>query len=129
MTPATPTTTFRVVVADDHPVVRIGVRNILVAVPEFQIVGECSDGEAALKLAVDRLDGHLKRPETVDSVHAVPGFGALNDPRTLAALFDLGLAALAQAHGTRGYPLGSEPAQWKLFELAISSASMFSARA
>lgn len=50
MTPAAPTPTYKVVVADDHPVVRIGVRNILVAVPEFQIVGECSDGEAALRM-------------------------------------------------------------------------------
>mgnify|MGYP003337332573 CR=1 FL=1 len=42
--------------------------------------------------------------------------------RTLSFIVLLGLAAQAQAHGTRGYPLGSEPAQWKLFELAISSA-------
>ncbi|MEQ1729167.1 MAG: response regulator transcription factor [Vicinamibacterales bacterium] len=48
-TPA-PANTFRVLVADDHPVVRIGVRNILAAVPEFQIVGECSDGEATLSM-------------------------------------------------------------------------------
>ena len=48
-TPA-PANTFRVLVADDHPVVRIGVRNILAAVPEFQIVGESSDGEAALRM-------------------------------------------------------------------------------
>jgi len=52
-----PVNTFRVLVADDHPVVRIGVRNILVAVPEFQIVGECSDGEAAL---------HMVRTNTPD---------------------------------------------------------------
>lgn len=50
MSTPTPAHTFRVVVADDHPVVRIGVRNILAAVPEFQIVGECSDGEAALQM-------------------------------------------------------------------------------
>ena len=50
MTVPTPARTYKVVVADDHPVVRIGVRNILLAVPEFQIVGECSDGEAALRM-------------------------------------------------------------------------------
>lgn len=50
MTQSTPASTYTVVVADDHPVVRIGVRNILAAVPEFQIVGECSDGEAALRI-------------------------------------------------------------------------------
>ena len=42
--------------------------------------------------------------------------------RTLSFIVLLGLAALAQAHGTRGYPTGSTPSQWKLFELAISSA-------
>lgn len=41
---------YRVVIADDHPVVRIGVRNILAAAPEFQVVAECSDGEAALRM-------------------------------------------------------------------------------
>ena len=46
----TPASSYKVVVADDHPVVRIGVRNILAAVPEFQIAGECSDGEAALHM-------------------------------------------------------------------------------
>lgn len=50
MSPAAPVPTYRVVVADDHPVVRIGVRNILTSVPEFQIAGECSDGEAALRM-------------------------------------------------------------------------------
>lgn len=50
MTPATPASSYKVVVADDHPVVRIGVRNILAAVPEFQIAGECSDGDAALRM-------------------------------------------------------------------------------
>lgn len=42
-----------VVIADDHPVVRIGVRNILAAAPEFRVVGEASDGEAAVQLVRD----------------------------------------------------------------------------
>ena len=41
---------------------------------------------------------------------------------TLAFIVLLGLAAQAQAHGTRGYPTGGATSQWKLFELAISSA-------
>jgi len=48
----------RVVVADDHPVVRVGVRNILATASEFQIVGESSDGEAALRM-VDELSPDL----------------------------------------------------------------------
>jgi two-component system, NarL family, nitrate/nitrite response regulator NarL len=39
-----------VVVADDHPVVRIGVRNILQSQPDFEVVGEASDGQEALNM-------------------------------------------------------------------------------
>jgi two-component system nitrate/nitrite response regulator NarL len=39
-----------VVVADDHPVVRIGVRNILHSQPDLEVVGEASDGQEALEL-------------------------------------------------------------------------------
>jgi DNA-binding NarL/FixJ family response regulator len=42
--------TSSIVVADDHPVVRIGVRNILASAPEFRVVGEAGDGEAAVRL-------------------------------------------------------------------------------
>jgi len=48
VTDSSPARTYRVVVADDHPVVRVGVRNILAAAPEFVVVSECSDGEAAV---------------------------------------------------------------------------------
>ena len=50
MSDPSPPVTHRLVVADDHPVVRIGVRNILAAAPDLEIVGECSDGEAALAM-------------------------------------------------------------------------------
>jgi two-component system, NarL family, response regulator NreC len=33
----------RIVLADDHPVVRLGIRNLLEADPEFEVVGEVAD--------------------------------------------------------------------------------------
>jgi DNA-binding NarL/FixJ family response regulator len=39
---------IRIVLADDHPVVRIGVRNMLSANPNFDVVGEASDGDEAI---------------------------------------------------------------------------------
>ena len=39
---------IRVVIADDHPVVRHGLRQTIDAAPKFKVVGEASDGEAAL---------------------------------------------------------------------------------
>jgi DNA-binding NarL/FixJ family response regulator len=38
----------RIVLADDHPVVRIGVRNMLSQVEGFEVVGEASDGDEAI---------------------------------------------------------------------------------
>lgn len=42
---------LRVLVVDDHPIVREGVRRILEAAPDMQVVGEASDGATALALA------------------------------------------------------------------------------
>jgi two-component system, NarL family, response regulator NreC len=44
---------LRVLVADDHPVVRGGLRKILEAEPSAEIVGEAGDGRQAVKLALD----------------------------------------------------------------------------
>ena len=41
---------IRVLIADDHPVVRIGVRNMLGAHPRFHVVSEAMDGEDAILL-------------------------------------------------------------------------------
>jgi len=39
---------IRIVVADDHPVVRFGVRNMLLNEPGFEVVGEAEDGDDAI---------------------------------------------------------------------------------
>ncbi len=43
--------TIRVVLADDHPVVRKGLRAILDEAPDVRVVGECGDGDHAVRLA------------------------------------------------------------------------------
>src|SRR5580658_4616177 len=37
-----------IVVADDHPVVRFGVKNMLTSEPGFEVVGEANDGDEAI---------------------------------------------------------------------------------
>jgi DNA-binding NarL/FixJ family response regulator len=39
---------IRIVVADDHPVVRFGVKNMLTSEPGFDVVGEANDGDEAI---------------------------------------------------------------------------------
>ena len=45
--------TIRVLIADDHPVVRSGLAGMLAVEPDVEVVGEASDGAVAVKLAHD----------------------------------------------------------------------------
>lgn len=45
--------TIRIVVADDHPVVRFGVRNMLMNEPGFAVVGEAEDGDDAITQTIE----------------------------------------------------------------------------
>lgn len=57
--PSTPVSTsspyrqIRIVVADDHPVVRFGVKNMLTNTEEFEVVGEAEDGDQAVTLTIE----------------------------------------------------------------------------
>ena len=45
--------TIRIVVADDHPVVRFGVKNMLMNEPGFEVVGEAEDGDVAITQTIE----------------------------------------------------------------------------
>ena len=44
---------IRVILADDHPVVREGLRGMLAAEPDIEVVAECGDGADAVRLAAE----------------------------------------------------------------------------
>src|SRR5579875_503947 len=48
-------TPIRIVLADDHPVVRIGVRNMLAGDEHVEVVGEAGDGDEAITQTLDLL--------------------------------------------------------------------------
>ena len=50
---ATATHNIRIVVADDHPVVRFGVKNMLMNEPGFEVVGEAEDGDIAIQQTLE----------------------------------------------------------------------------
>jgi len=68
---------IRVVVADDHPVVRFGVRNMLEHDPAFQIVGEAGDGDEAITQTLDLepdvllLDVQMPRLPGLEAMRAI----------------------------------------------------------
>ena len=49
---------WRVLIADDEPAARRGVRQLLAAYPAFAVVGECRDGAETLA-SIDRLSPHV----------------------------------------------------------------------
>ena len=55
---------YRVLVADDHGVVRRGLRSLLEKSAEVSVVGEASDGREAVRLAGEllRRERHPKEP-------------------------------------------------------------------
>jgi DNA-binding NarL/FixJ family response regulator len=70
--------TLRVVVADDHPVVREGLRALLDAEPDVEVVGQAGDGDDTVRL-VARL-----RPDVVVLDLVMPGPSGMDTVRELS---------------------------------------------
>ncbi len=71
--------TIRVMIADDHAVVRQGIRNVLEQVEGLEVVGEAGDGDSALELAREL------RPDVVLLDVTMPGRTGLEVTRELRA--------------------------------------------
>jgi NarL family two-component system response regulator LiaR len=123
----------RIVLADDHPIVREGLRAVLETQPDFTVIAECSNGEEARQLAAELrpdvvlldlempvMDGvetirHLRRLPHVPRIIVFTAFD--NDERIINAI---------QA-GADGYLLkGSEPREeiFKAIRLAMEGSSL-----
>lgn len=71
----------RVVLAEDHTLVRIGMRMLLESIPDMTVVGEAADGFEALQL----IEQH--RPDCVLMDLAMPGMSGLEAVRRSTAQF------------------------------------------
>ena len=66
--------TIRVLLADDHPALRVGIRTILERAPDIQVVGKAEGGTEAqqlttnLRLQVLLLDQALPGPRPAETV-------------------------------------------------------------
>ncbi|MFJ1708032.1 response regulator [Kitasatospora sp. NPDC088346] len=108
-------TTVRVVLADDDPLVRAGLRMILEGAPDLRVVGEASDGHQAVDLVEREL------PDVVLMDIRMPGTDGLAATRRLRergatarvvilTTFDTDETVLtALRHGAAGYLLKDTP--------------------
>ena len=101
----------RVLVADDHPLVRDGLRAMFAGIPDVELLGEAADGEEAVEQALAKrpqvvvMDLHMPRTNGVEAtrriVQASPDIGVL--VLTMAEDDDSVFAAMRA--GARGYLL------------------------
>jgi DNA-binding NarL/FixJ family response regulator len=68
---------IRVLIADDHPVVRDGLRAMLTSAGAAEVVGEAADGEQAVREAA------LRHPDVVVMDLAMPGVGGVEATRRI----------------------------------------------
>jgi len=106
--------TIRVLLADDHPVVRAGIRAILESESDFQIVGEAEDGHEAQEMTVRLrpqvllLDLHMPGPRPVETVAWVQSYCPETAVLVLTAHdIDTYLAAMISA-GVAGFVVKEE---------------------
>jgi two-component system, NarL family, response regulator NreC len=104
----------RVLVVDDHAVIRKGIQSILGAWPEWQVSGEAANGEEAVQLTKEL------KPDLVLMDISMPGMGGLEATRAirraspdtkvlLLTLHDsLECVETALNAGARGYLLKSD---------------------
>jgi DNA-binding NarL/FixJ family response regulator len=104
----------RVLVVDDHTVIRRGIQRILRAWPEWEISGEASSGEQAIELTKEL------KPDIVLMDISMPGMGGLEATKSirkycpqakvlLLTLYDSPeWAETALRAGARGYVLKSD---------------------
>lgn len=104
----------RILVVDDHAVIRKGIQSILGAWPEWQVSGEAANGEEAVQLTKEL------KPDIVLMDISMPGMGGLEATRAIRKAYPDAKVLMLTLHdslewvetalnaGARGYLLKSD---------------------
>ncbi|MDP9371710.1 MAG: response regulator transcription factor, partial [Chloroflexota bacterium] len=101
---------IRVLIADDHPVFRFGLRALLASEPHTEVIGEATTGDEAIELAaalqpdVVLMDLNMPGPNGIEATRRIaqqcPQIGIL-----VVTMFDDDSVFAAMRAGARGYIL------------------------
>lgn len=102
---------LRILLVDDHPMVREGLRALLTSLPDMSVIGEAENGEEAVRLALElqpdiiMMDLHIPKLNGIEAtrqiLQAKPRIGVL----VLTMLEDDDSVFRAMRAGARGYLL------------------------
>ena len=96
-----PAKPIRVILADDHTLVRAGIRALLEKLPEVKVVGEAGDGREVLDLV------KAQRPDVVLMDIAMPGLNGLVAAERMAGNFPDVRVIILSMHDNEEYVLRS----------------------
>jgi len=106
---------LRILLADDHTVVRNGLRLILQQQPDFQVVGEASDGREAVRLA------ESEQPDVVVMDIGMPNLNGIEATRRIVSHQPKIAVAILSMHTDEGYVVRSMKAGVRAYLLKDSA--------
>jgi two-component system response regulator NreC len=109
--------TIRIVLADDHTVVRKGLRLLLQSVPEFTVVADASNGREAVALVEEH------QPGVVVMDVAMPLLNGIEAARQITAKFPHTAVVFLSMHSDEGYVLKALKAGARAYLLKDSAES------
>jgi len=88
---------IRLMLVDDHEVIRVGLKTFLQTQPDFEVVAEASDGEEAVDRAIE------SAPDVILMDISMPGIDGLEATRRLRVLYPAGLVLALTVHDDKQY--------------------------
>jgi two-component system response regulator FimZ (fimbrial Z protein) len=99
----------RIVIVDDHPIIRGTIAGVLHADPEFDLIGECGDGEDGLKMILNErpdlviLDLDLPRLDGLSMIRRIRAQNIKSSILVLSAKSEHVMASYTRSAGANGY--------------------------
>jgi len=106
---------FRILIADDHALIRSGLRSLLAREPDFEVVAEACDGRETVELA------ERERPHIAIVDISMPSLNGIEAARQISQKFPDIQIVMLTVHSDESYLMGALKAGARAFVLKSSA--------